>query len=98
MKQLTLQYPDDLAQAVQLTPDEQIEVIPFNAYLSGDRERYIAAPSVRAFEKKLDEVELMEKILEKSELTENNAERIGHRIKGSAMGTKEARAFRDRAC
>ena len=24
--------------------------------------------------------------------------RIGHSIKGSAMGTKEARAFRDRAC
>lgn len=43
-----------LRRELQLTPDEQIEVIPLNAYLSGDRERYIAAPSVRAFEKKLD--------------------------------------------
>ena len=35
----------------------------------------------QAFEKKLDEVELFDKILSKSELTEDDAERIGHSIK-----------------
>lgn len=35
----------------------------------------------QAFERKLGEVELMEKILSKSELTEKDAERIGHQIK-----------------
>lgn len=36
----------------------------------------------QAFEKKIKELEIMEKILSKSELTEEDAERIGHRIKG----------------
>ncbi len=36
----------------------------------------------QAFEKKIDEAELMEKILRKSRLTEKDAEEIGHRIKG----------------
>ena len=35
----------------------------------------------QAFEKKLNEVELMENILKKSELTEEDAERLGHQIK-----------------
>ncbi len=35
----------------------------------------------QAFEKKIDEVEFMEKALGKSELTEEDAERIGHQIK-----------------
>ncbi len=35
----------------------------------------------QAFEKKLNEVELLEKILKKSELSEYNSERIGHEIK-----------------
>ena len=35
----------------------------------------------RAFEKKLDEIELTERILRKSELDEKDAERIGHEIK-----------------
>jgi predicted CopG family antitoxin len=35
----------------------------------------------QAFEKKLKEIELMEKLLSKSELTEKDAERIGHEIK-----------------
>tara|TARA_Y100000310_G_scaffold210977_1_gene211682 strand:- start:12246 stop:12467 length:222 start_codon:yes stop_codon:yes gene_type:complete len=37
----------------------------------------------QAFEKKLIEVELMEKLLEKSRLTEKDAEIIGHKIKAS---------------
>jgi len=36
----------------------------------------------QAFEKKLREIELAEKLLSKSELTEEDAERIGHTIKG----------------
>lgn len=36
----------------------------------------------QAFEKKLREIELAEKLLSKSELTEEDAERIGHGIKG----------------
>lgn len=36
----------------------------------------------QAFERKLIEVEMMEKILSKSKLTEEDAERIGHKIKG----------------
>jgi rhamnose utilization protein RhaD (predicted bifunctional aldolase and dehydrogenase) len=35
----------------------------------------------QAFEKKLREIELAEKLLSKSELTEEDAERIGHAIK-----------------
>ena len=35
----------------------------------------------QAFEKKLKEIELMEKLLSKSELTETDAERIGHEVK-----------------
>ena len=35
----------------------------------------------QAFEKKVNEVELMDKILSKSELDEKDAERIGHEIK-----------------
>ena len=35
----------------------------------------------QAFEKKVEELELTEKLLAKSELTEEDAERIGHRIK-----------------
>jgi predicted CopG family antitoxin len=35
----------------------------------------------QAFEKKLREIELAEKLLSKSELTEADAERIGHAIK-----------------
>ena len=35
----------------------------------------------QAFEKKLNEVELLEKVLNRSELTENDAERIGRQIK-----------------
>lgn len=36
----------------------------------------------QAFEKKLNEIELAERLLSKSELTEEDAERVGHRIKG----------------
>lgn len=36
----------------------------------------------QAFEKKIKELEIMEKILSKSELTEEDAEIIGHKIKG----------------
>ncbi len=35
----------------------------------------------QAFEKKIKEIELMNKVLSKSELTEKDAERIGHQIK-----------------
>jgi hypothetical protein len=35
----------------------------------------------QAFERKVNEVELMDKILSKSELDEKDAERIGHEIK-----------------
>jgi hypothetical protein len=35
----------------------------------------------QAFEKKLREIELANKLLSKSELTEEDAERIGHKIK-----------------
>ncbi len=35
----------------------------------------------QAFEKKLKEVEIMESLLNKSELTEEDVERIGHKIK-----------------
>lgn len=36
----------------------------------------------QAFEKKLKEIEIVERILSKSELTEEDAERIGNKIKG----------------
>lgn len=36
----------------------------------------------QSFEKKINEAELMEKILKKSQLTERYAEEIGHKIKG----------------
>ncbi len=36
----------------------------------------------QAFEKKVREIELTERLLSKSELTEEDAERIGHKIKG----------------
>ena len=36
----------------------------------------------QAFEKKLVEVELMKKLLNKSKLSEKDAERIGNKIKG----------------
>jgi predicted CopG family antitoxin len=35
----------------------------------------------QAFEKKVDEVEFMEKVLSRSKLEEKDAERIGHAIK-----------------
>ena len=35
----------------------------------------------QAFEKKLDEIEFMERILQQSELDESDAEKIGHKIK-----------------
>ena len=35
----------------------------------------------QAFEKKLNEVELLQKVLDRSELTEEDAERIGHQVK-----------------
>ncbi|MEK6852646.1 MAG: hypothetical protein AABX59_02085 [Nanoarchaeota archaeon] len=35
----------------------------------------------KAFEKKIMEIELLEEALKRSELTENDAERIGHKIK-----------------
>jgi len=38
----------------------------------------------QAFEKKVNEVELMDKILSKSELDEKDAERIGHEIKSKS--------------
>ena len=38
----------------------------------------------QAFEKKLKDIELMEGLLSKSELTEEDAERIGHAIKAKA--------------
>lgn len=38
----------------------------------------------QAFEKKLKEIELMTDLLSKSELTEEDAERIGHAIKAKA--------------
>jgi hypothetical protein len=34
----------------------------------------------QAFERKINEIEFMDKVLEKSELTEEDAERISHRI------------------
>jgi len=36
----------------------------------------------KAFERKVAEVEMMEKILSKSELTEKDAGEIGHKLKG----------------
>ena len=36
----------------------------------------------RAFETKLEKLEFMEKVLSKSNMTEDDAERIGHKIKG----------------
>lgn len=36
----------------------------------------------QAFERKLNEIELAKKLLSKSELTEADAETIGHKIKG----------------
>ena len=36
----------------------------------------------QAFESKLGQLEFMEKVLAKSNLTEDDAERIGHKIKG----------------
>jgi hypothetical protein len=44
----------------------------------------------QAFEKKVDEVEFMEKVLSKSELGKRDAERIGHEIK-SKMSKRFAR-------
>jgi predicted CopG family antitoxin len=44
----------------------------------------------QAFEKKLNEVELLERVLSKSELDEEEAERIGHQIK-SKMNKRFAR-------
>lgn len=35
----------------------------------------------KAFERKLEEIEFMEKVLSKSKLTEEDAEKIGHKIK-----------------
>lgn len=35
----------------------------------------------QAFQKKLIEIEIMEKILKKSKLTEEDAEKIGHKVK-----------------
>mgnify|MGYP001578858613 CR=1 FL=1 len=35
----------------------------------------------QAFEKKLKEIELADKLLNKSQLTEEDAERIGHKLK-----------------
>jgi hypothetical protein len=35
----------------------------------------------QAFEKKVNEVELLEKVLKRSELSEDDSERIGHQIK-----------------
>lgn len=35
----------------------------------------------KAFEKKLEQVEMMEKVLFESELTEEDAEEIGHKLK-----------------
>lgn len=35
----------------------------------------------QAFEQKIDELELMEELLERSELTEADAEELGHRLK-----------------
>jgi len=37
----------------------------------------------QAFEKKLREIELAERLLAKSELTEEDAERIGHEVKAN---------------
>ena len=37
----------------------------------------------QSFEKKIREIELMDKLLAKSKLTEEDAETIGHRLKGS---------------
>lgn len=37
----------------------------------------------QAFEKKLREIELTERLLAKSELTEEDAERIGHEVKAN---------------
>jgi RAB protein geranylgeranyltransferase component A len=37
----------------------------------------------QAFERKINEIEFMDKVLEKSELTEEDAERIGHAINAS---------------
>jgi hypothetical protein len=34
----------------------------------------------QAFERKINEIEFMDKVLEKSELTEVDAERIGHKM------------------
>ena len=34
----------------------------------------------QAFERKINEIEFMDKVLQKSELTEEDAERIGHAI------------------
>lgn len=44
-----------------------------------------------ALERKLSELELMDKLLSKSELTEEDAERIGHDIKSQIMKRFEKR-------
>jgi len=40
----------------------------------------------QAFEKKIKETEITKKLLSKSELTEKDVERIGHKIKGRIRG------------
>jgi hypothetical protein len=37
-----------------LPPDEKVELVPFQIYRSSDPERYRPAPSVKAFEQKLE--------------------------------------------
>ena len=56
-----------------------------------------------AFEKKLNEMEFVEKVLKNSELTENDAERIGHEInqgweKGSLIDEAHCRYNQNHRC
>jgi hypothetical protein len=38
---------------LHLKPEENIEIIPWEQYLAGDRERYRGVPSLRLLERKL---------------------------------------------
>lgn len=70
-----IQIGDRMANITLSVPEEMLEKMKRHTELKwSDIAR-------QAFEKKLKEIELMEKLLSKSELTEEDAERIGHEIK-----------------
>lgn len=70
-----MQIGDKMANMTLSVPKEMLEKMKQHVELKWSE---IAR---QAFEKKLREIELMEKLLSKSELTEKEAEMIGHKIK-----------------